>query len=309
MAFDPVALGYTRGTCQVCGIPSRQWFCPAHGKQSARGDRSTWWNKGDDEMTDTDAAPAGPAESAPTSPFDTPAPTRPTKERKGLLGRFTRTKGEHSAEPKPTKEKSPKRGPKGKRISTAPAVATGYGELGEKLQKGRYYAAGRMMQIQSEGAGQIVDEALADSMLDRLAIQPIAQMGDKYAKLFDLVLPPILLVGMQNAVDAGNTAAFDFMADMFLRPLIRRNLKGLAEAVTIVRAEKEAEYQAIAEAFPDFAGHADESGDGLADPVDVILMSLFVRPSHPASDERTEHGEAAAGDFGADEAGPVVVGV
>ena len=142
---------------------------------------------------DLDLMPPDAPETPPAPPAADPPregrvvrerrPEPPPRKRRGFLGR----------EPRAKKAK-----PAHKRVSLENLVSTGWGLGAMALARSsKSLPMARVMQMQSDVAGIIVDEQLRGTMVDKF-LQPFARAGEKGEVAFALAGPP-LLVGAMTA--------------------------------------------------------------------------------------------------------------
>lgn len=171
-----------------------------------------------------------------------------------------------------------------KRIPISGDISELYFGLGRQLEHTPQYPAGRMLTYQAPGAGVILDEALAGTLLDRMVIQPIWRSKDKWEDVLFLGAPPVLLFMMQNirlrqqaALNAGDQQEAQRLQGALeaegrtLAWMLRSSLVRLAPAVAEAKRRAEEEDQIIREAFPELP-----PGD---DPVMALISSLFTPPA------------------------------
>lgn len=321
------------GICPVCGAASASKFgvyCEDHKAAGERPPLEEWFTP---QEIDTTAAapppddagepdswpgpePAAAAETAPASPHARP-PSSPPSMGNGGGGRLRRLLARARSQPKETrapKEQKARRPAFSmrNRVSTADDATELYGQVAGRVALSRHYPAGRMMQWQAPMFGVVFDNAIAGTVVDRLAAQPLMRQKAKWEPLADLVVPPVLLVGMKNALDAGNMNAFNAMAPI-LEYSIDRHLLSIAPAAAQARAEAAAKEAVVAEAFPEWAGAETPSGQPLS-PAQALIATLFAEPQWAAatdagaSDTETEaaaNGKTVQSDPFADSQSPM----
>jgi hypothetical protein len=118
-----------------------------------------------------------------------------------------------------------KPGPKGKR--PAPRMSL------EKFTSRMYSSIGRMcavisqpmsncIQAQASMAGVIMEDVARGTIVDRL-LQPAARAEDKLDKVFALVAPPLIVLGIEQAAALPPQQAM--MRQAFLMPILRESLR------------------------------------------------------------------------------------
>lgn len=214
-----------------------------------------------------------------------PAGSDGAPPRKGLGAIADKVKGA-TARAKARAKTKPARST-GKRESLADLGGGAVGWLGRRvesagekyLREGRYgerpiYASvmvGRSVDLISPVAGELMDDALAGTMLDRVA-QPLVAKRDEWEKVFRVLEIPVLIGMAERHPEALYVSVDDngvvTVEGPLAQPLCRAVLVFLeAHADVVVKKKKDeaATRKKIAEAFGDFEG----------DPVMTIIADLF----------------------------------
>lgn len=317
------------GKCPVCGeqtaTPSGV-YCAAHRDRTSRPPKSEWVVPQEDtgtrlatdeenggDVSDTMTAPStSPSETAPSSPYSGNGSSAGAEPSMGNSagGRLRRLFGGGKAKAPKAAPSGPERPPKppkargrrGPRISTANDATEIYGQLAGRLEMSRHFPAGRMMSWQAPMFGVIFDNAIADSWIDRQVAQALMRQKAKWEPLADLVLPPVLLVGMKNALDQGNMAAFNAMSPI-LEYMVERHLLSVLPAAKEAIERKAAEQEAVAEVFPNLADLETPDGTRLS-PAQALIGMLFAPPPQPPPEtEDSDNGEGVPTDAVADPQG------
>lgn len=183
-------------------------------------------------------------------------------------GPFRRLFGRgEKADPKPppvTRENRPGKKPArlGRRQSTADTledVIAGVGALA--VRTGQHQPLGRYLQFSSAVSAEILDEALAGTVVDRVMLQPIVKGRGRFDGLAAVLGPPALILAIER-----NPERAPVLFPM-LRSSIRSSLPAMAKAVKKVQAKEKAMAEAAADLFPDLP-----PGE---DPADAILSMIF----------------------------------
>lgn len=282
--------------CAVCDAPVANQssllsiYCEPHRDRSTRPPREQWRNPdvrqigrqfGGPGKKPTDTEEDTSPEAPPASPYSSPGNGKVedvTAATTRWWRRLWSKKGD--GDTKPSKERAPRppRGFMGKRISMADDASELYGHLGSRFEASKHFPAGRMMAYQADAFGIVLDKAVAGTLIDRIAVQPLMRTKDRWEPVLDLTLPPILLIGMKNALDDGNMNAFNAMAPM-LEYVVDRSLTALLPAMAEAEACKAERAAAIAEHFPGLTGVQAPTGEVLS-PAQALISMLFVHPSH-----------------------------
>jgi hypothetical protein len=206
------------------------------------------------------AAPSDPGLLAEPSPFMPPPgpsgevpPVRgggggsaesPPPRARGLLGRFKR-------KPKPEKlprqsgpERVPKRTPtgRGKRVSTAATLGDIAGGFGTLLGAAGHVPTARMVAFQAPAMGELGDELVKDTLVDRAVLQPIVRSRGVLDNLFAIAAPGVLTWQLEKALARGDADAVDRLEGA-LKWAIKESLPTMLPAMKRVR-EREAKQAA-----------------------------------------------------------------
>ena len=203
-----------------------------------------------------------------------PSAPRESKETKaekpgGILGRMRKPPAEGTP-----KTSSGERRPvvaKHRRVPTSDFwgsfVEAGAGIVGRT----DYVPMARAMAWSSPVAGDIIEGATKDTVVDKLA-QPLCRNAEKWADLFDLI-GFWAAIGMAQANPAQQGAAMSFARKRLvsLLPRIATNIKKQ-------RAQEKAAVEALIEVMPDLQEMFPDAPPG-SDPVDLLLSMLFAAPA------------------------------
>lgn len=224
------------------------------------------------DLTDLDPAsplagsrevPPGPAGTAPSSSVP---PTGVRSRRRWKL--FGGPRLEDGPPPGPERRPVRPARVRGKRESIAEAASGVWGTVGEAMVwSGRDVPTGRILIYQAPVAGTILDDAIRDTIVDRL-VQPFATAGKKTQAIGSLVLPPLLIHAITK-----NPALLPP-----LTPLLRSTLATMiVEMGPALKAQREREKkmaETVKELMPELADAKDEHGNPVS-PVDLLLASIF----------------------------------
>lgn len=294
----------TPGLCPVCGQPTpnegKKFYCADHADPAKRPPVGDWVTPQDappvtlDEPPPDFDAPDG-TEIAPASPYaDDDSRPPPARQPAGGGWKIWKRKAKKaeaaSGETKPRRKPPPHR----KRISAAGDASKLYGYLGAKLEGTKHYPAGRMMAYQAQGAGVLIDRALVGSIADRVVVQPTLRTKDRWEPVYNLVGPPILMIGITNAMEKGNVGAANFLAEM-LEYTLEESLVSLLPAVREARENKARLDAEIAETFG-LEGSVTADGRYLS-PTQTLIASMFAPPEGftPGRGSEDDDGEAVHG--------------
>lgn len=158
-----------------------------------------------------------------------------------------------------------------RRASAAPTIEDVWSALGGvAVRSGRHQPLGRCLQWQAPVAGELLDDALKGSIVDRVLLQPVAKGRGRFDALGAILGPPLIVFAIQSQPDRAEVLL------PMLRSSIRSSLPLMVPAIRKVQAREAAAAAAAAELFPDLPAGAD--------PVDAILEMMFAgwTPEAPA---------------------------
>jgi hypothetical protein len=220
------------------------------------------------------SAPPGPSAEVPPVRSSAPASAgTAASPHRGMFDRFKK-KGDATA-PAPASVGSNERRPKprggsgGKRISTAETIADLWSGGGSLLMRAGHAPTGRMVQFQGAAAGELLDDALKGTIVDKLVLQRIVGGRSSIDLAFSLFGPPIITWQMEKAVVAGDQNRVLAM-ESALKAIIKQSLPTMIPAMKKAR-KKEAE-QAVAMAE-------------LLDTADLEMLGVHLENGTPMNDQ------------------------
>ena len=226
--------------------------------------------------------PRGVSGSSETAPGSRAKPS--------LRDRLLGPKKEKPSDPRPappTREKTPSRGGRpGKRESAAETLGDIWSGFGGLAKSAGHVPTGRCLQWQAPIAGEMLDEAVAGSVVDKVALQRIVKGRQRFDLLGAVLGPPLLVMAIER-----NPANAETLMPM-LRSSIRHGLPLMVPAIKKVQAREAKIAEATELLFADLPGY--EPG---TDPVDVVLSMMFegwVPPTPPAGTSAGRDGEASS---------------
>lgn len=190
---------------------------------------------------------------------------------------------------RPTRERSPAgKGPRGKgRVSAADDLGDLLASVGGFLMRtDQYQATGRMIAFQSDASGQLLDEAMAGTLVDRVAIQRAVKARKSVDGVAAIVAPPLLVWAIENDIHkqqaAERVGAVVPSRIPALVPLLeaalRQSAKVMVPAVKKVRKREADEAEALAELFPD----AEPGSDPVAGLINEIFPGIYAALANAA---------------------------
>jgi len=174
-----------------------------------------------------------------------------------------------------TAEKRPKSG--GRRASAAQSIEDVWSGLGGlAVRSGSHAPLGRCLQWQAPVAGEMLDEAVKGTAIDRLVLQPISKGRGRFDALGAVFGPPLIVLAIERNPQNAE------MLIPALKASIRNSLPLMVPAIKKVQAREAAAAEAARELFPDLA-----PGE---DPVDAIISMMFAGwiPEQPAQPDYTQ---------------------
>jgi hypothetical protein len=215
-----------------------------------------------------------PGEGLPSSPGVDGAP--PGKPR-GRLAKLFGAKAKDGGAPGAVEKRPVGRPPaKGKRVSGAETLSDVWGGIGGFVGRNpAHVPLGRYMQFQAPVAGEMLDEAVAGTVVDKVALQPIFKARGKFDLIGAVFGPPALIYAIER-----NPERAALMVPM-LRTSIRNALPLMVPAIKRIQTKEAKTAEAASDLFdsdPAFAQwHAEATTAGVKnpDPADYILSMIF----------------------------------
>lgn len=184
-----------------------------------------------------------------------------------------------------TRERAPK--PTGRRHSTADTIEDFYAALGGiAMRSGRHQPLGRFLMWQAPAAGEMLDQAIAGSIVDKKLLQPAVKTRGRLDQVLAVFGPPALIL----AIESNPERAPQLIP--LLKSAIRNSLPTLLPAMKKAQAREEKVNKAVSEMF------GDDFPPGV-DPVDYVIGEMFAGwyPPQPQENEpATEETANAAPD-------------
>jgi hypothetical protein len=168
-------------------------------------------------------------------------------------------------EPKPqgnaprTNERPPRGS--GRRTSVSDTFEDVWTGIGGLAIRSNHAPLGRYLQWQAPGAGQLLDEVVSGTIIDRKLLQPAVKARGKLDVLIALVGPPGIIMAIERQPERAQ------MLVPALKSALRSSLPTILPAMKKAQAKEEKVNDAIREMFPDMP-------DGV-DPVDLVIEQLF----------------------------------
>jgi hypothetical protein len=232
------------------------------------------------DFTENVERPVTSEERQPGSGGTSSVPPGPAAVRKKFWQRKTVT--ETTPVPVTNERRPGKKTPTklGRRTSTADTLEDIIGGVGAlAVRTGKHAPLGRYLQFSSAVNAEILDDAVAGTVIDRIALQPLVKGRGRFDALGSVFGPPAIILAIENDPSRAPVLI------PVLKSTIRNSLPAMAKAMKKVAAKEKAQAEAAAELFPDLA-----PGE---DPADAIIAMLFEgwTPPAPAAEPaaETEH--------------------
>jgi len=190
-----------------------------------------------------------------------PTPDDSPKPKRGLLGDLFAPK---KNPPKPTQPKTPERRPKGteRRVSASDTLSDLYAAVGGFIGRQPQHAPlGRYLAWQAPAAGEILDDALKGTFVDKKLVQPAVKARASLDALVAVLGPPALIFAIER-----NPARANVLIPA-LKSSIRSSLPTLLPAMKKSQDREKKIDDAVREMFPELPPDVD--------PVDEILAQMF----------------------------------
>ena len=215
----------------------------------------------------------GSVASPVTEPADVPPGVK-----KGGFGDFFKKKPKEEPRAKKTNEKPP-RGV-GRRVSAAGTLEDVWAAIGGvAIRTGQHAPLGRYLMWQAPAAGEMLDDALAGTFVDRRLLQPAVKTRGRLDVVAAIVGPPAIIFAIeQNPARAAQLIPI-------LKSTIRSSLPSLLPAMKKAQAREEKMNKAVSEMF------GDDFPPGV-DPVDMVIEQMFSGWTPPADEPTYEETNA-----------------
>lgn len=165
----------------------------------------------------------------------------------GFFGRFRKPKGDAPPRP-PKREARPRR--IGKRKDASTLLGAPF-DIASEVTAQMLPATSRMLAAEAPWAGYVLDEAIAGTLIDRIAVQPMAKVQDRVGMIGSVVGPPAMVFQMET-----HPERIPVMLPMLARSL-RMAAPYIARGLKKKRAADAAAAEAMAELYPDAPEGAD----------------------------------------------------
>jgi hypothetical protein len=180
--------------------------------------------------------------------------------------------------------KVPSRGG-GKRASGAETISDVWAGVGSLVVRNpAYLPLGRYMQFQAPVSGEMLDDAVSGTVVDKLVVQPIVKARGRFDLIGAVFGPPALIVAIQR-----NPERAEVLVPM-LRSSIRNALPLMVPAIKKVQAKEAKTLEAASDLFDSDPGYAEwtarAQAEGLKpDPADYILNMIFDGWAPPGAEQ------------------------
>ena len=144
---------------------------------------------------------------------------------------------------------------------------------------------GRVVGFEAPIAGAIVDEAVAGTRLDRIAVQPLLAGQARLERVAPLVLAPLIATAI-----AARPEMWPVLSPV-LKRMLRPQLPAMLAELRRAQAEEAEEAETIAAMIEIDPAFAELFGDGAVDPLDAMMAKLFAGEVDSGEDTASEAGD------------------
>ena len=181
----------------------------------------------------------------------------------------------------PMKTKEIKPSGNTKRISAADSLGDLWSGIGGLLTRLPNHApSGRLLQFQSQAAGEILDEALKGTVVDRMILQKAVKARGRFDVLGAVLMPPAIVFAIETNPDRAP----------YLLPLLESSLRNalphMVAPIKKARKREADQAEAIRELFPD----APEGSDPIGNLIEEIFGNWEVpQPTEPLEEMENDN--------------------
>lgn len=202
-------------------------------------------------------------------------PQAPTSKFKAFFSKKEKSASPSGGPLPASREKRPGGGKSGRRESAAETIADGWAALGGLAASTSAHAPlGRLMQWQAPVAGEMLDEAVKGSIVDKVALQRIVKARGRFDLVGAVFGPPLLVLAIERNPQQVKTLM------PILAAQIRRSLPLMVPAIKKAQAKEKAVMEATELLFED-----DPNWKPGTDPVEYILGMMFAGWVPPGMEE------------------------
>ena len=159
--------------------------------------------------------------------------------------------------------KTAERAPKGagRRVSVADTLEDVWTGIGGLAVRTNHAPLGRYLQWQAPAAGQLLDEVVAGTVVDKKLLQPAVKARGRLDVVIALLAPPGIIMAIERNPQNAQVLL------PALKSALRSSLPTLLPAMKKAAAREQKVNEAIADMFPDMP-------EGV-DPIDLVIEQLF----------------------------------
>lgn len=197
------------------------------------------------------------------------------KFRKFVLGDKTPKDNFAGFKTQPMKTKEVKPSGNSKRISAADSLGDLWSGIGGLLTRLPNHApSGKLLQFQSQAAGEILDEALKGTFVDSMILQKAVKARGRFDVLGAVLMPPAIVFAIET-----NPERAPYLIPL-LESSLRNALPHMVKPIQKARKREADQAEAIRELFPD----APEGSD----PIKELIAEIFGGWQAPVNEEEEE---------------------
>lgn len=201
-----------------------------------------------------------PGSRRPSEPVQADAIYQPADGVLGKMGFKKKVRGSSEEKKKAptTSETKPKRG---KRLSAADSFADVWGIIGGAAGRVGFPALARCLEWQGPSAGEMLDQAVAGTFVDRRLLQPAIMARGRLDLVGAIIGPPALVFQIER-----NPRSAHVLLPM-LKASIRNSLPTMIPAMKLAQEKAEKVAEVAREVWPDLPSDMD--------PADAMLVMMF----------------------------------
>lgn len=244
-------------------------FTKEEGRAEVMGDNASIRAEVDDDgerLSDPEeVVSTSPGERRPGSSTNAPAgdPVSDSSPGPKLSGFFKKKKAPTGpAFTAPTREKQPRVA--GRRQTTAGTIEDIWSGVGGLAQRSGFVPLGRYMAWQAPAAGELLDQAVAGTVIDRKFLQPAVKARGRLDVVGAIMGPPALIIAIQRNPER---------AEMLL-PALRSAIRGSLPTLLPAMKKAQAREEKINQAIRDYLPEGMDLPEGV-DPVDMVIAQMF----------------------------------
>ena len=167
-----------------------------------------------------------------------------------------------------------------KRVSGADSISDAWSAIGGLISRNpRHRPSGMLLQWQSAAAGEIIDEAVKGTAIDRLLIQRAVKARSRFDLVGAVFFPPAIVFAIEMNPERAP------MLLPLLESTLRSSLPHMVPAVKKARKREADQAEAIRELFPD----APEGTDPVRELINELFATFNYQPEATPNEPEEEY--------------------